>query len=178
MSSEINNAVPTSLSHLVGQKQVIAQVTTAIDAAFEDGTRFEHSLLVGSTGLGKSQLASVIAQEMATEFHEVLGQSINQHRGFERSAARCQGQGYYPYRRVPRTRQDLPDGLVPGPRQAKCLCQRQAVAATNPHRGLHVAALARPTNMPAATAAGPDEADAALRVLFRRRIDACASPSV
>ena len=76
MSSEINNAVPTSLSHLVGQKQVIAQVTTAIDAAFEDGTRFEHALLVGSPGLGKSQLASVIAQEMATEFHEVLGQSI------------------------------------------------------------------------------------------------------
>ena len=27
-------------------------------------------------GLGKSQLASVIAQEMATDFHEVLGQSI------------------------------------------------------------------------------------------------------
>ena len=53
MSSEINDAVPTSLSHLVGQKQVIAQVTTAIDAAFEDGTRFEHSLLVGGPGLGK-----------------------------------------------------------------------------------------------------------------------------
>ena len=76
MSSEINDAVPTSLAHLVGQKQVIAQVTTAIDAAFEDGTRFEHSLLVGGPGLGKSQLASVIAQEMATDFHEVLGQSI------------------------------------------------------------------------------------------------------
>ncbi len=39
MSFEINDAVPTSLSHLVGQK-------------------------------------AVIAQEMATEFHEILGQSI------------------------------------------------------------------------------------------------------
>ena len=66
MSSEINDAVPSSMSHLVGQKQVIAQVKTAIDAAFEDGTRFEHALLVGGPGLGKSQLASVIAQEMAT----------------------------------------------------------------------------------------------------------------
>ncbi len=75
-ATEINDAVPTSLSHLVGQKQVIAQVTTAMDAAFEDGTRFEHSLLVGAPGLGKSQLASVLAQEMATDFHEVLGQSI------------------------------------------------------------------------------------------------------
>ena len=47
-----------------------------MDAAFEDGGRFDHSLLVGPPGLGKSQLASVIAQEMAADFHEVLGQSI------------------------------------------------------------------------------------------------------
>ena len=73
MASEINDVVPTSLAHLVGQKGVIAQVTTAMDAAFEDGTRLDHALLVGGPGLGKSQSASVIAQEMATDFHEVLG---------------------------------------------------------------------------------------------------------
>jgi Holliday junction DNA helicase RuvB len=76
MSSEINDARPSSLKHLVGAKHIIAQVSTAIDAAFEDGTRFDHALLVGPPGLGKSQLANVIAQEMATDFHEVLGQSI------------------------------------------------------------------------------------------------------
>ena len=76
MSNEVNNAIPSSLNHLVGQKAVIAQVSTALDAAFQDGAKFDHSLLVGSPGLGKSQLASVIAQEMATDFHEVLGQSI------------------------------------------------------------------------------------------------------
>jgi len=76
MPNTINDAQPSSLSHLVGQRAVIAQVTTAIDAAFEDGSRFDHGLLVGGPGLGKSQLASVIACEMATDFHEVLGQSI------------------------------------------------------------------------------------------------------
>ena len=76
MASEVNDVVPSSLSHLVGQKQVIAQVRTAMDAAFEDGGRFDHSLLVGPPGLGKSQLANVIAQEMAADFHEILGQSI------------------------------------------------------------------------------------------------------
>jgi len=76
VSNEVNNAIPSSLNHLVGQKAVIAQVSTALDAAFQDGAKFDHSLLVGSPGLGKSQLASVIAQEMATDFHEVLGQSI------------------------------------------------------------------------------------------------------
>ena len=76
MSNEVNSVVPSSLSHLIGQKSVIAQVSTAIDAAFEDGSKFDHALLVGAPGLGKSQLASVIAQEMAADFHEVLGQSI------------------------------------------------------------------------------------------------------
>ena len=33
-------------------------------------------MLVGTAGLGKTQMAKVIAEEMATEFHEVLGQAI------------------------------------------------------------------------------------------------------
>ena len=37
----------------------------------------DSCLLVGPPGLGKSALARIIAQEMATEFHEVLGQSIS-----------------------------------------------------------------------------------------------------
>ena len=76
MPPEINDAAPSSLAHLVGQKAVIAQVTTAMDAAFQDAARFDHALLVGPPGLGKSQLAAVIAQEMAGGFHEVLGQAI------------------------------------------------------------------------------------------------------
>jgi Holliday junction DNA helicase RuvB len=76
VSSDVNQVKPTSLNHLIGQCAVIDQVKTALDAAFEDKTRFEHSLLVGPPGLGKSQLASVIADEMAVDFEEVLGQSI------------------------------------------------------------------------------------------------------
>lgn len=72
----VNDAVPSSLSHLVGQSAVIAHVRTAIDAAFEDHGRFDDALLVGPPGTGKSILASVIAQSMCTQFHEVLGQSI------------------------------------------------------------------------------------------------------
>ena len=48
----------------------------ALDAAFADGRKFDSALLVGPPGLGKSALAAVIAEEMATDFHEVLGQSI------------------------------------------------------------------------------------------------------
>lgn len=76
MASEVNNAAPSSINHLIGQRGVIDQVRTALDAAFEDATRFDHALLVGGPGLGKSQLATVIAQEMAADFREVLGQSV------------------------------------------------------------------------------------------------------
>ena len=67
---------PSSLRHIVGQQSVVQQVVTALDAAQMDAKKFDHSLLVGPPGMGKSALAAVIAAEMAGGFHEVLGQSI------------------------------------------------------------------------------------------------------
>ena len=67
---------PTSISHLVGQRGVVDQVAVALDAAQQDAKRFDHALLVGPPGVGKSQTATVIASEMASNFHEVLGQSL------------------------------------------------------------------------------------------------------
>src|SRR5438876_9745597 len=75
-ANEVNDVSPSSLTHLVGQRQVIAQVQVALDACFEDGLTFPSSLLVGPPGSGKSQTARVIYQELAADFHEVLGQSI------------------------------------------------------------------------------------------------------
>ena len=75
-ATDINGVSPSSLSHLIGQRGVIEQVKVAIDAAQMDGKRMDSALLVGPPGVGKSALARVIAAEMATEFHEVLGQSI------------------------------------------------------------------------------------------------------
>ena len=74
--SEINEVAPSSLKEIIGQASVVTQVRVALDAAHEDGKKFDHSLLVGPPGLGKSQLAKVIAHEKATEFHEVIGQAI------------------------------------------------------------------------------------------------------
>jgi hypothetical protein len=76
-STDVSDFQPTSLSHLIGQRNVIRQVEVALDACQQDCKRFDHAMLVGPPGLGKSALATVIAQEMATDFHEVLGQSLN-----------------------------------------------------------------------------------------------------
>jgi Holliday junction DNA helicase RuvB len=75
-SSEINDAAPTSLKHMIGQRGVMAQVAVAIDAAFADQKKIDHALLVGPPGVGKSQTARIIAAEMAADLHELLGQSI------------------------------------------------------------------------------------------------------
>lgn len=74
--TEVNDIAPSSVAHVVGQQGVVNQVKVALDAAFEDSRRFDHAMLVGPPGMGKSMTANVIAQEMATDFQEVLGQSI------------------------------------------------------------------------------------------------------
>src|SRR5271156_6301230 len=73
---DISDVSPTSLSHLIGQRCVVEQLTVALDAAHQDGKTCDSALLTGGAGLGKTQTAKVIASEMASGFHEVLGQSI------------------------------------------------------------------------------------------------------
>jgi len=75
--SDINDFQPTSISHIVGQDHVRKIVEVALDYAHQTTQKFDHSLMVGPPGLGKTQLANVIAKEMATEFTEILGQSFN-----------------------------------------------------------------------------------------------------
>jgi len=75
-ANEVNDFAPSSLNHIVGQTSVVEQVRVALDAAFQDGRKMDSCLLVGPAGCGKSALAAVVAAEMATEFHEVIGQSI------------------------------------------------------------------------------------------------------
>jgi len=74
--TEVNDFAPSSVAHIIGQQSVLDQVKVGIDAAFSDNRRFDHAMLVGPPGMGKSALANVIAAEMATDFHEVLGQSL------------------------------------------------------------------------------------------------------
>lgn len=74
--NDINDIRPTSISHIIGQQAVKEQVRVALDAAQQDGRKFDHAMLVGSPGLGKTQISQIIGAEMAMDYHELLGQSI------------------------------------------------------------------------------------------------------
>jgi len=75
--SDINEIRPTSINHLIGQDHVRQVITVALDYAHQEGRKFDHAMLLGPPGLGKTNLASIIAMEMATDFTELLGQSFN-----------------------------------------------------------------------------------------------------
>lgn len=74
---EVNDVKPSSLRHIVGQKQVVQVVTTELDAAQMDNRRFDHAMLVGPPGCGKTSVSHIVAQEMAAPLIEVLGQSVS-----------------------------------------------------------------------------------------------------
>ncbi len=75
-SHDVNDVKPTSINHITGQRFVVEQVKIALDAAMQDGRKFDHALCVGGPGLGKTQIAQIIGQEMGTDYFEILGQSI------------------------------------------------------------------------------------------------------
>jgi holliday junction DNA helicase RuvB len=73
---EIDKVKPSSLRHIVGQRRVVEVVTTEIDAAQMDNKKFDHALMVGPPGCGKTSVSHIVAEEMAAPIIEVLGQSV------------------------------------------------------------------------------------------------------
>lgn len=76
--TDVNAIQPSSIYRdIIGQETVVEQVKVALDASQQDARRFDHSLLVGPPGCGKTSLCHVISQEMCVPIIEVLGQSIS-----------------------------------------------------------------------------------------------------
>jgi len=71
---------PRRLDEFVGQSRVCAQLDVVLQAARGRGKAADHVLLSGPPGLGKTTLASIIAEEMAAPLRLTSGPAL-QHAG-------------------------------------------------------------------------------------------------
>ena len=73
---DLRDVQPSSFSHVIGQKHVTQALRIACEASFAEKKRLDEVLLCGPAGLGKTALVTVLANELAVPFTEVLAQSV------------------------------------------------------------------------------------------------------
>lgn len=67
---------PPTLQEYVGQKKVVEKLSIALQAARQRGEPLEHTLLYGPPGLGKTTLAYIIANAMASKITTTSGPAL------------------------------------------------------------------------------------------------------
>jgi Holliday junction DNA helicase RuvB len=67
---------PTRLSEFIGQGQAKEQLAIALEAAKSRGEALDHVLLYGPPGLGKTTLATIIANELGVGFQQTSGPAL------------------------------------------------------------------------------------------------------
>ncbi len=68
---------PRRLGDFVGQRHVVEQLLTFVTAARERGEAFDHVLLAGPPGLGKTSLAHIVAAEMGAQIRTISGPALD-----------------------------------------------------------------------------------------------------
>src|SRR6266404_5410783 len=67
---------PRFLREFIGQNKVKENLSVAIEAAKSRGEALDHVLLYGPPGLGKTTLATIIANEMGSAYQQTSGPTL------------------------------------------------------------------------------------------------------
>jgi holliday junction DNA helicase RuvB len=67
---------PRRLAEFIGQEKVRENLSVAIEAAKSRGETLDHVLLYGPPGLGKTTLATIIANEMGVDYQQTSGPAL------------------------------------------------------------------------------------------------------
>src|SRR6476660_2769172 len=67
---------PRRLAEFIGQPRVKENLSVAIEAARSRGEALDHVLLYGPPGLGKTTLATIIANELGVAFQQTSGPTL------------------------------------------------------------------------------------------------------
>ena len=79
-NNNLNLARPVTLKEFIGQEKLKSSLRIAIDASIYRKEPLEHTLLYGQPGLGKTTLASLIANEMNTKCRIATASAIERPR--------------------------------------------------------------------------------------------------
>jgi Holliday junction DNA helicase RuvB len=74
--NDINDCRPQVIEQFCGQSRVVERCKVALSAAWNLGTPLPHTILQSGAGLGKTELAHILAKEMGSELHEQLAQNL------------------------------------------------------------------------------------------------------
>lgn len=76
IQKDVNDCGPQVIEHFIGQKRIVERCKIALEAAWNEGGRLPHTLMLGNAGLGKTELAHLLSKEMGCECHEQLSQNL------------------------------------------------------------------------------------------------------
>ena len=85
---------PKRLEQIIGQDQVIENLSILLDAAKQRNEPLDHVLFYGPPGLGKTTLAHVLANEMDVNIKITAGPAVERAGDLGRDSDQSAGRGY------------------------------------------------------------------------------------
>ena len=73
----VQNLRPKTFSEFIGQNNIVNLLKVSVNLCLNNNENLDHIILYGYPGIGKTSLATIIANELNRKIHHIHGSSIN-----------------------------------------------------------------------------------------------------